>query len=88
MRCKACACGMTHHYASNRTKDGLEKRYRYYVCSRAQKRGWSQCPGPSLPAQELERFVVDQIRSLGKDDALLAESVRRAQETLRGRVAG
>ena len=87
VRCKACGCGMTHHYASDRTKDGVEKRYRYYVCSRAQKRGWSQCPGPSLPAQELERFVVDQIRSLGKDDALLAESVRRAQETLRGRVA-
>jgi site-specific DNA recombinase len=87
VRCKACGCGMTHHYASDRSKAGVEKRYRYYVCARAQKRGWNQCPGPSLPAQELERFVVDQIRSLGKDDALLAESVRRAQEALRGRAS-
>lgn len=87
VRCKACDCGMIHHYASDRTKAGTEKRYRYYVCTRAQKRGWNDCPGPSLPAQELERFVVDQIRSLGQDDALMVESVRRAQERLRDRVA-
>ncbi|MFO0873167.1 MAG: recombinase family protein [Phycisphaerales bacterium] len=85
VRCKACGCGMAHHYASDRTKAGVEKRYRYYVCSRAQKRGWNECPGPSLPAPEIERFVVDQIRSLGRDDALLAESVRKAQASLRDR---
>jgi len=87
VRCKACGCAMIHHYASDRQKNGAEKRYRYYVCTHAQKRGWSECPAPSLPAQELERFVVDQIRSLGRDDALIAEAVRGAQMQLRQRVA-
>lgn len=77
---------MIHHYASSRLHSGAVKHYRYYVCTRAQKRGWDECPGPSLPAPELEQFVVDQIRSLGRDDALMAESVRGAQEQLRARV--
>ncbi len=83
VHCKACGCAMIHHYASDRTKSGTVKRYRYYVCTRAQKRGWNECPGPSLPAEELERFVVDQLRSLGQDDDLMVEAVRRAQERLR-----
>lgn len=87
VRCKACGCGMAHHYASDRTKNGAEKRYRYYVCVRAQKRGWSECPGPSLPADQLERFVVDQIRSLGQDDALMVEAVQGAHDRLRSHVA-
>jgi site-specific DNA recombinase len=86
VRCKACGAAMIHHYASDRTKSGAVKHYRYYVCVRAQKRGWQECPGPSLPADELEKFVVDQIRSLGRDDELLAEAVTRAQERLRERV--
>lgn len=85
VRCTACGCAMIHHYASDRTKSGTVKRYRYYVCTRAQKRGWKECPGPSLPAEELERFVVDQMRALGRDDALMIESVRRAQVRLRER---
>ena len=85
MRCKPCDCAMIHHYASKQTKSGTERRYRYYVCTHAQKRGWSECPSPSLPAADMERFVIDQIRSLGRDDAILAESVRRAQERLRER---
>lgn len=42
------------------------KRYRYYVCSGAQKRGWSTCPAPSIPAAEIERFVVDEIRAMAR----------------------
>lgn len=78
VRCRACGCAMGHHFAT----DG-PKRYRYYVCQRAQKRGWKECPGPSLPAFELEKFVIDQLRALGKDDGLVSESVVRAQESLR-----
>jgi len=86
IRCKACNSAMIHHYASDRNKHGVVKHYRYYVCCRAQKRGWNECPGPSLPAQQIEQFVVDQIRAIGRDDALMAESVRLAQERLRERV--
>lgn len=86
VRCKACGRSMIHHYASSRLQSGTVKYYRYYVCTRAQKRGWDECPGPSLPAPELEQFVVDQLRSIGSDDALMAESMRGAQEQLRERV--
>ncbi|MEQ8771060.1 MAG: recombinase family protein [Phycisphaerales bacterium] len=86
VRCRACECGMVHHYASSKTPDGGEKRYRYYVCGRAQKEGWAVCPGPSLPADELESFVVGELRTLGQDDRLAAEAVSSAQTRLRERL--
>ena len=82
VKCRACGCAMGHHFAT----DG-PKRYRYYVCQRAQKRGWKECPGPSLPAFELEKFVVDQLRLLGKDGGLVSESLLRAQDLLRDHAA-
>ena len=37
------------------------RRYRYYVCMGMQKRGRTHCACGSLPAAELERFVIEQI---------------------------
>jgi site-specific DNA recombinase len=68
---------MSHHYVM---KDN--KGYRYYVCINAQKRGWDTCASPSLPASELEEFVIGQIRSLRKDDMFLSEVLEKAQEKL------
>jgi site-specific DNA recombinase len=85
--CRACGCGMGHHFASSKTRAGGSKRYRYYVCGRAQKEGWSVCPGPSLPAEELEAFVVNELRALGQDDRLVADAVIAAQARLRDRLA-
>lgn len=82
VRCTSCGCAMSHHFATRGNK-----RYRYYVCVNAQKRGWDQCPAPSLPAAELEQFVVDQIRALGQDDGVIVDAVRAAQEQLRQEVA-
>ncbi len=62
LRCAACDSGMSHSYS----KKG-SKLYRYYVCHKAQKQGWASCPSPSLPAGEIEDFVVDQIRIVGQD---------------------
>jgi site-specific DNA recombinase len=74
LRCTACGCGMVPTHS---TRNG-NKRYRYYVCYNAQSRGWHNCPSPSIPAPEIERFVVDQIRSIGKDSHLLAEIVEQS----------
>lgn len=74
LRCAACNCAMVHSMASKGPK-----RYRYYVCSQAQKRGWHTCPSKSVPAGELERFVVDQIRSIGRDPTVLAETIRQVR---------
>jgi site-specific DNA recombinase len=72
--CRPCGCAMSHSYSQQG-----RKRYRYYVCTRAQKQGWSACPAPSVPAAEIERFVVDQIRVVGRDPALLAETSSEAR---------
>lgn len=87
VRCRSCGCGMGHHFASSKTKTGGSKRYRYYVCGRAQKEGWSACPGPSLPAEELESLVIDELRALGRDDRLVADAVISAQNHLRDRLS-
>ncbi len=36
------------------------RRYRYYVCSHAQKYGYDQCPTRSVPAGQFERYVFQE----------------------------
>jgi len=74
LRCKACNCGMTN---SHSRKGG--RRYRYYLCHHAQSRGWRHCPRPTLPAEEIERFVVEEIRSIGQDPGLVREVVEETR---------
>jgi len=84
IRCVPCGCGMVPTHA----KKG-NKRYRYYVCQNAQSRGWHNCPSPSVPAPELERFVVEQVKAVGKDTDLLAETLdesRRQREEAMGKL--
>jgi len=81
--CRPCGCAMSHSYSQRG-----ERRYRYYVCGRAQKQGWATCPTKSLPAGEIERFVVERIRSIGTDPKLLAEVVRKARADVQERADG
>jgi len=74
LRCAPCKCSMGHAYTAQGTK-----RYRYYVCLKAQKRGWHNCPTKSVPAGEIERFVVEQIKGIGKDPTVLAATLRQAR---------
>ncbi|MBE0567933.1 MAG: recombinase family protein [Krumholzibacteria bacterium] len=76
VRCKACDAA----YVTTATRKGAIT-YRYYVCGSAQKRGWHTCPRPSLPAQKLEQLVVDQIRGIGQDPKLQAETLRQVRRT-------
>ena len=48
---------MVYSYAGNK-----DRRYPYYVCLNAQRRGWAVCPAKSLPAREIEESVLGQIR--------------------------
>src|SRR6266849_3717059 len=76
IRCVPCGCAMIPSYTGNGSK-----RYRYYVCTGAQKKGWRTCPAQSISAGEIERFVVDQIKSLGQDPSLVqAISQARSRE--------
>jgi site-specific DNA recombinase len=73
LHCLPCGCAMTPtHATSNGTK-----RYRYYLCTGAQKFGRHSCPAPSIAAAPLEQVVVEQLKALSQDcppvQALLAE---------------
>lgn len=74
LRCDPCGTAMVHTYS----RKG-EKRYRYYVCSRAMKEGWQACPTKSLPAAEVESFVLAEIRKIGQDPRLVKEITDRVR---------
>ncbi len=81
--CAACRCAMTPSFAVKG-----RRRYRYYVCTRAQKQGRADCPSQALPAAEIERFVLDQLKELRRRpdldgtrlEAALADGLRTLVE--------
>ena len=89
VRCGRCGSPMLHTFS---TKQG--RRFRYYVCSRAHNEGTSACPGARVAAGKFEKFVVQQVRAIGADEALLARTASAAErladeqrEQLRGEFA-
>jgi site-specific DNA recombinase len=74
LKCGACKCGMNHAYTA---KSG--RQYRYYVCYKAQQHGWQACPSPSIPAGEIERFVVNEIKAVGRDPTVITETLAQAR---------
>jgi len=73
LHCRPCGCAMTPTYAS---KGG--KRYRYYVCSNALKRGWDHCPSQSVPAGGMEEIIVEQISKVSQDSKRLKKILMEA----------
>jgi hypothetical protein len=67
---------MTPSYA---IKHGII-RYRYYVCSNALQKGRNSCPSQSIRAGQIEQLVLEQIRRMTKDPALMTN----ARETPKG----
>jgi len=58
LHCRPCGCAMTPAQVTRG-----HRRYRYYTCSAAQRRGWHTRPSKSLPAAAIERYVLEQIAS-------------------------
>ena len=84
--CRACDRVMTHTFTTRGNR-----RYRYYTCTNAVKRGRKACPSGSLPAVEFENAIVDQIRCIGQDAELVAETLeasRRQAEAAIERLTG
>jgi site-specific DNA recombinase len=63
MRCSKCGESMQGH-SKRASKAKGHKRYFYYVCSTARKHGKDQCSVVSVPAEEIEHFAIDSVRSL------------------------
>lgn len=83
LHCTPCGCSMGHAYTS---KNGTT-HYRYYVCLNAQKRGWDTCPSKSVPAGEIERLVIEQIKTIGRDPTLVAATLKQAAKHAKEAIA-
>jgi site-specific DNA recombinase len=55
--CESCATRMVYSYSGT-----SDRKYPYYLCLNAQRKGWAACPGKSLPAHSIEESVVSRIR--------------------------
>jgi site-specific DNA recombinase len=82
LRCVPCDCAMT---PAHTTKGA--KRYRYYTCVNAQKRGWQTCPSQSIPGAQIEQLVLAQIQQLGRDPQLLNQVLAQVRHEDDARLA-
>ena len=55
--CDSCGTRMVYSYSGKK-----DRKYPYYVCLNAQRKGWAVCPGKSLPAGPIEESVLGRIR--------------------------
>ena len=77
--CSCCGSAMSPSYSSSK-----HRRYRYYVCIRAQQRNGEACTTRAVPAPAVEDAVVESIRRFG----LAPEVVREAARVARQRIGG
>ena len=82
LHCGPCGSAMTPAHSAKGAR-----RYRYYTCVTAQKRGWHTCPSKSIPAAEIEALVVEQVKEVGRDPALLHSVLEQARQQGQGQTA-
>src|SRR5258707_7017109 len=58
--------------------------YRYYVSQSVIKQGANACPVRQIPAAEIERIVIEQIRSLLQSPAVIVQTWRAARKAHKG----
>jgi site-specific DNA recombinase len=58
--------------------------YRYYISQSVMKQGANACPVRQIPAAEIERIVIEQIRSLLQTPEVIVQTWRAARKTDKG----
>lgn len=80
LRCAACDAAMVASVACKGTR-----HYRYYICNRSLKRGAASCPTRSVNANDVEREVLQQLKTLRVDPARMkASAIREATALFNG----
>ncbi|MGE4105511.1 MAG: recombinase family protein [Pirellulales bacterium] len=82
LRCCVCQAAMTPTHTTRGNR-----RYRYYVCSSAQKLGWDTCPSKAVPAGQIERFVLARLAELGQRPEMLRHVPANDRATFQSRLA-
>jgi DNA invertase Pin-like site-specific DNA recombinase len=59
LKCATCGSGMVPAYTTRGSR-----RYRYYMCRKAQKQGVKACPGQMVTAERMELAVVQKLYEL------------------------
>jgi len=83
IRCTACDAPMTAD-----TPQSHGRRYRYYRCLNAQKKGHASCPTKSIPADRIEKLIVDEIRRIVASSELQDETFRQAMGQVKAQRRG
>ena len=73
--CGQCGQSMVPHYTSK-----AKRRVRYYVCWSNRKGGAGTCPTASLPAIDMERYVIDLVKERSDSPDVVAATAHRAEE--------
>jgi site-specific DNA recombinase len=60
------------------------KQYRYYVSQTVLKQGAADCPIGRVPAAEIEKIVIDQVRILLRSPEIIVQTWRSARKSLKG----
>ena len=55
------------------------RTYRYYVCTGANKSGYDSCPVKTVAAGDIEKAVIDQIRTVFRSPEMVAQTYLAAQ---------
>jgi site-specific DNA recombinase len=58
--------------------------YRYYVSQTVLKQGSADCPVARVPAAEIEKLVVEQVRLLLLSPEIIVQTWRRAHKSIKG----
>ena len=58
--------------------------YRYYLSQTVLKRGSGDCPVSRVPAAEIEKIVIDQVRSLLLSPEIIGQTWRSARKSIKG----
>src|SRR5438876_1386699 len=58
--------------------------YRYYVSQATLKQGAADCPIGRVPAAEIEKIVVEQVRILLRSPEIIVQTWRRTRKSLKG----
>lgn len=74
LRCGCCGTSMGITFSN---KNG--RRYRYYLCQRANKTGYHACPVRSVPAGDVEQAVLCQLRQMFQAPEVLAATLRSVE---------
>ncbi|MBY0261080.1 MAG: recombinase family protein, partial [Phycisphaerales bacterium] len=75
LECSACGTAMVHTFTNK-----SDKAYRYYRCCNAMRRGAASCPCPTLPAEQLEGLVLEQVRARLDTPAVRSATLHRLRE--------